>query len=132
MKILALLPLLAVAAHAADPVTPAQAKDFIGKNATVCGVVASATYLEKAKDQPTLINLDQPYPKQIFTVVILGKDRKKFGRPEKDFASKRLCATGAVTAFKSLPQIVVSDPKQVSVVDETPAKKAPAPAPAAK
>ena len=122
MTILALLLNLGLAARAADSIAPAQAKDFIGKKATVCGIVASATYLEKGKDQPTLINLDQPYPKQIFTVVILGKDRKKFGRPEKDFLKKKLCATGDVTAFKNLPQIVVSDPKQVKLADEKPAK----------
>jgi hypothetical protein len=123
MMILALLLNLGLAAHAADSITTAQAKDFVGKTATVCGVVASATYIQKGKDQPTLLNLDQAYPKQIFTVVILGKDRKKFGRPEKDFAKKKLCATGAVTAFKDLPQIVVSDPKQIALVDEKPAKK---------
>jgi hypothetical protein len=130
MMILALLLNLGLAANAADSITPAQAKDFVGKKATVCGVVASATFIEKGKDQPTLLNLDQAYPKQIFTVVILGKDRKKFGgQPEKDLAKKKLCATGDVTAFKNLPQIVVSDPKQIAVADEKPAKKA---APAAK
>lgn len=110
-------------AAAAGPVAPAQAKDFVGKKATVCGVVASAAYLEKGKDQPTLLNLDQPYPKQVFTVVVYGKDRKKFGKPEADWLNKRLCATGTVTAFKDVPQIVVSDPKQVSVEDVKPAAK---------
>lgn len=123
MIILALLLNAGLAAHAADSITPAQVKDFVGKKATVCGVVASATYLEKGKDQPTLLNLDQAYPKQIFTVVILGKDRKKFGTPEKDFAKKKLCATGGVTTFKNIPQIVVSDPKQLVLTDEKPAKK---------
>ncbi len=109
-------------AQAQDAVTPAQAKDFVGKKAVVCGTVASASYIEKGKDSPTLINLDAAYPKQIFTVVIYGKDRKKFGKPEADYLKKKVCASGTVTLFKKLPQIVVSEPVQLTV----PAAPAPA------
>jgi len=118
-----LLHLGLASARAADSIAPAQAKDFVGKKATVCGVVASAVYLEKGKDQPTLLNLDQAYPKQVFTVVIYGKDRKKFGKPEAAWLRKKLCATGAVTSFKDVPQIVASDPKQIVLADEKPAAK---------
>jgi hypothetical protein len=42
--------------------TAAQAKDHVGEPATVCGVVASATFATRTKGQPTFLNLDQPYP----------------------------------------------------------------------
>ena len=50
----------------------------LGQKATVCGIVASATFLSRSKGQPTFLNLDQPYPRQIFTAVIWGKDREYF------------------------------------------------------
>lgn len=62
--------------------TAAQAKDHIGERATVCGVVASANYAQRSKNTPTFLNLDKPYPEHVFTVVIWGADRAKFGTPE--------------------------------------------------
>jgi hypothetical protein len=48
----------------------AEAKDHFGESATVCGEVASTRYVASSKGQPTFLNLDKPYPNQIFTVVI--------------------------------------------------------------
>jgi hypothetical protein len=60
----------------------AQAKDHVGETATVCGVVANATFAVRTTGQPTFLNLDQPYPSHIFTALIWGSDRLKFGQPE--------------------------------------------------
>jgi hypothetical protein len=46
--------------------TAAEAKNHVGETATVCGRVASAHFAEKAKGLPTFMNLDMPYPQQIF------------------------------------------------------------------
>ena len=62
--------------------TAAQAKDHVGETATVCGVVANATFAARTTGQPTFLNLDQPYPSHIFTALIWGSDRLKFGQPE--------------------------------------------------
>jgi hypothetical protein len=59
-------------------------------------MVASANY---ARGQPTFLNLDKPYPQQVFTVVIWGRDRMKFGTPEKQLADKNICATGMIQLF---------------------------------
>jgi hypothetical protein len=50
--------------------TAAEAKNHVGETATVCGRVASAHFAEKAKGLPTFMNLDMPYPQQIFTILI--------------------------------------------------------------
>ncbi|MCX5796668.1 MAG: DNA-binding protein [Elusimicrobia bacterium] len=110
-------------------ISPAQAKDYVGKKVTVCGTVASASFQEKGKKAPTFLNLDVAYPKQIFTVVIWGADRKKFGKPEADYLKKKVCATGTVETFKEKPQIVVSEPAQITVAQEK--KEAPAATPSA-
>jgi hypothetical protein len=96
-------------------ITAAQAKDHVGQRATVCGTVASARYAEKSKGQPTFLNLDEPYPKQIFTILIWGSDRSKFGAPENKYRGTRLCATGLIKLYRGVPEIEASDPTQIEV-----------------
>jgi hypothetical protein len=55
-----------------ESINPIDAHKYIGMEKTVCGRVASATYAVRTKGRPTFLNLDQPYPKQIFTVLIWG------------------------------------------------------------
>jgi len=95
--------------------TAAQAKDHGGERATVCGTVASARYAEKSKAQPNFLNLDEPYPKQIFTILIWGDDRSKFGAPEDKYLNTRLCATGLIKLYRGVPEIEASDPSQIEV-----------------
>ena len=93
--------------------TPAEAKAHVGEMATVCGKVVSARFVESSNRQPTFLNLDQPFPKQIFTVVIFGDDRSKFGEPEKEFLNQTICTTGTIEDYRGLPQIVAKEPKQI-------------------
>ena len=98
--------------------TAAEAISHIGETRTVCGLVASADYVPKMKDQPTFINLDKPYPKQIFTIIISGANRQKFGQPEVTYKDKKICVTGAITKFRSMAKIVVTSPDQIHVQDK--------------
>jgi len=59
------------------------------------------------------LNLDKPYPNQVFTVVIWGNNRSKFGTPEDAYEGKRICVSGKITAYGGLPEIVADDPKQI-------------------
>jgi DNA/RNA endonuclease YhcR with UshA esterase domain len=59
------------------------------------------------------LNLDKPYPNQIFTIVIWGNNRSKFGTPEDNYKGKRICVSGKITAYAGLPEIAVDDPKQI-------------------
>lgn len=97
----------------AAELTPQQAAAHVGETATGCGIVASANYSVRTKAQPTFLNLDQPYPKHIFTVLIWGSDRSKFGTPEVQFMGKRLCATGKIETYKGKPEIIARDPRQL-------------------
>jgi hypothetical protein len=107
------VPGLALPSAAAE-LTSQQAASHVGETATVCGTVASANYATRTKGQPTFLNLDQPYPRQVFTVVIWGTDRPKFGTPEVQLIGKRLCATGKIEAYKGKPEIVATDPGQLA------------------
>jgi DNA/RNA endonuclease YhcR with UshA esterase domain len=92
---------------------PAAAQDHIGEATCVCGTVASAKYASSSNSQPTFLNLDRAYPEQIFTVVIFGKDRSKFGAPEIAYSGKRICATGRIETYKGRAEIIVNDPSQL-------------------
>jgi hypothetical protein len=105
----------AVCLFAPKKLTPSEAKEHFGETATVCGEVVSTRYAEPSKGQPTFLNLDKPYPNQIFTAVIRGENRIKFGKPESDYKGKQICVSGKITVYAGQPEIVVTDSKQVTV-----------------
>jgi hypothetical protein len=100
-----------------DKITASEAKNHIGKTATVCGVVASAHYAVSSPGQPTFLNLDKPYPNPIFTAMIWGDDRPKFGTPETELKGKRICVTGKIEEYRGTPEIVLRDRSQLKMED---------------
>lgn len=99
----------------AGRLTSAQAKNHIGERATVCGNVVSAHYAARTKGNPTFLNLDESYPKQIFTILIWGSDRSKFGDPENKYANKKVCVTGTIKDYKGVPEVVAEQPSQIEI-----------------
>lgn len=107
MRLLALLclTLFAVAATWAQTISASDARNHIGEKVTVCGKVASERTAAGSKGEPTFINLDAPYPHQIFTLVIWGEDRLAVGKlPEQ---GSRVCALGMIKEFRGVPEIKV-------------------------
>jgi hypothetical protein len=102
-------------AKAQKPLTTAEAKEHIGQSATVCGVVVSTRYALRTRGNPTFINLDKPYPDQVFTVLIWGSDRPKFGDPEEKYRSKHICVTGKIADYKGVPETVAYEPSQIKI-----------------
>jgi len=97
-------------------ITPEEASKYIGKTKTVCGEVVSTNYAARSRGQPTFLNLDQPYPNQIFTVVIWGSERNKFKSPPEIFyRGKSVCVTGVIDTYRGKPQIIVRDPSQIVI-----------------
>jgi micrococcal nuclease len=115
VAVLGVVVLWALSGLAQSPISAAEAKNQVGKRATVCGEVASTHYAERSRGNPTFINLDKPYPDQIFTVLIWGSDRAKFGDPEETYRNKRICATGKITDYKGVPEIVAYEPSQIKI-----------------
>ena len=77
------------------------------------GVVASAHFATRTRGNPTFLNLDKPYPSQIFTVLIWGIDRAKFGAPEALYQAKHICATGTIESYRGVPEIIAREPGQI-------------------
>jgi endonuclease G len=94
-----------------------QARDYIGKEACVCGKVVSTKFSENGKTNPTYINLDKKYPEQVFTLMIFGQDRQNFSyKPEEFLQGKTICVKGKVGEYKGTPQIIANKEKQVEVI----------------
>jgi DNA/RNA endonuclease YhcR with UshA esterase domain len=93
--------------------TTTEAKNHIGEKATVCGTVVSTHYAVRTKGSPTFLNLDEPFPKQVFTILVWGSDRAKFGDPESKFDNKRVCVTGLIKDYKGVPEIIAEQPNQI-------------------
>lgn len=94
-------------------ISPAEAKDHIGKRATVCGKVASATYATRSRRQPTFLSLDAPYPQHVFTGVIWGEDRAKFGEPEISLRGKKVCVTDLIEEYRGKPETILRERGQL-------------------
>jgi DNA/RNA endonuclease YhcR with UshA esterase domain len=101
--------------QAQKSLSTAEAREHIGEKATVCGDVVSTHYAARSRGNPTFINLDKPYPNQVFTVLIWGSDRLKFGDPEEAYRSKRICVTGKISDYKGSPEVVAYEPSQIKV-----------------
>ena len=99
--------------YAQNAISAADAENHVGEKATVCGDVVSTHYGAKNRGNPTLINLDQPYPKQVFTVLIWGSDRAKFGDPEETYRGKHICVTGKIRNYNGVPEITAYEPSQI-------------------
>ena len=102
-------------ASASNTLTADQAKNHIGANATVCGIVASLHFAAHSRGTPTFVNLDKPYPNQVFTILIWGDDMPKFYPKLDSWVTKRVCVTGKITSYRGVPEIVAKAPEQVAI-----------------
>jgi hypothetical protein len=67
----------------------------------------------RSEGRPTFLNLDEPYPNEILTILIWGDDRSKFGTPETEYRDKHVCVTGKITSYRGTPEIVATEPSQI-------------------
>ena len=111
----ALMSLLAFGQSSSVKLSATEAKNHIGQQATVCGKVASTRYASTSRGKPTFLNLGKPYPNQVFTILIWGENREKFGTPEEKYRDQQVCVTGNITEYRGAPEIVASDPHTIEV-----------------
>ena len=110
---------LALSANAlADPIAPADAASHIGEEATVCGEVTGTKFSDHRKRKPTFIDFGPPHPNQLFTALIWGEHRGNFDYDPLTLLGKTICVSGTISEFEGKPEIKVSDPAQIRVMEE--------------
>ena len=110
--------LAAATANAADSLDPADAVNHIGEDATVCGEVTGAKFSSHRKRKPTFIDFGPPHPNHLFTALIWGENRDKFDYVPESLFGKTICVSGTITEHKGKPEIKVSEPSQIRVMDD--------------
>lgn len=93
--------------------TAEAAAEHVDEVARVCGTVESASWARQVGGRPTYLNLGRPYPDQLFTVVVWGEDRHRFGALERRWAGRRICVSGRIRLHEGTPRIVVRRPAQI-------------------
>jgi hypothetical protein len=91
-------------AWAGSTLSTSEASKHIGERATVCGDIASEHTATTSRGTPTFVNLDKPYPNQVFTALVWGSDRTSVGNLPR---SGRLCVTGLITEYRGTPGIII-------------------------
>jgi hypothetical protein len=80
--------------------------------------VVSAKF--SAKSEATFLNLDQSFPRQIFSVIIWKDGRRNFSfKPETDLMGKYIAVKGKVDLDKNgIPGITVKREEQIQVLED--------------
>ncbi|HWY36391.1 MAG TPA: hypothetical protein VNX68_17230 [Nitrosopumilaceae archaeon] len=94
-------------------IAASQAKEYVGKNVTVCDQVVMVKHATDVNRQPTFLDYGANYPDEIFTVIIWGDDLSKFSYPLKSLEGKKICVTGTIILYKGRAEIIVHDPDQI-------------------
>ena len=95
-------------AAVAQTIPASEAAKHVGEQGTVCGRIASEHTATSSRGTPTFINLEKPYPNQVFTVLVWGSDRANVG----DLPTEgMICAKGQITLYRGSAEIVVKDAK---------------------
>jgi DNA/RNA endonuclease YhcR with UshA esterase domain len=93
-------------------IAPAAAKDHIGEQVTVEGVVGEVHHA--ASGRTTFIDIGGRYPNNPFAAVIFESDAGKFANVDA-FNGKTVDITGRIRLDRGAPEIILSDPGQVKI-----------------
>lgn len=102
-----------------DNLTTAEARDHIGEKATVCGRAVGFRYAETSKGESTFVDLDGRYPRQPFTIVILGENREKFEALASKYHDQNICVTAEITRHGGAPEAVVTNAEEIQTQQES-------------
>lgn len=113
MRRLALALLFAAAAPAlaqTPTIAPAAAKDHVGEQVTIEGVVGEVHHA--ASGRATFIDIGGRYPNNPFAAVIFEGDAAKF--PNVDtLDGETVDVSGRIRLYRGAPEIILNDPGQI-------------------
>lgn len=83
-----------------------EAAQHIGENRTVCGQIVNTHIATSSHGTPTFVDIDQPWPNQVFDLVIWGDNKADIGNFPK---AGKICASGRIQLYKGHPEIFLQD-----------------------
>jgi len=109
--ILLLLIAISISSQAQKQIKLEDASKHVGDSVGLFGKVTGIKAVSGGK--LTLVNLGQPFPNQLLTVVVSEEVRKGLKIPLESFADKDTYVVGKVELYKGKPQIVLTKPEQL-------------------
>ena len=105
-----------------DIVMAKDARAHVGEFAQVCGNIVDTSYSPGSTRNLTYLNFGKPHPKQEFSVLIRGKNRKNFDYKPESLVNHQACVYGEVALYRGKPQMFITLPEQISArkIPETP------------
>ena len=111
-QLLAPIILLAAAYCQAAPILPEEAKNHVGENVSVRGMVEQVSVSKKGH---AFLNFGGNYPNQIFTGFVPAQNVAKVGGEEflRSLADNAVTVSGKIELYKGKPEIVISSAAQI-------------------
>lgn len=108
-------------------ISASEARQYVGRRAWVHGVVKSVRRLDYGR---VFLNLGQPYPDHIFTVMVTEEDIDKFDDLlgygwENTLINKTICINGTIRLYNNIPEIIATNPEQLKVIPGDASKACP-------
>jgi TonB family protein len=92
-------------------------RQHIGDSVSFCSKVYKTRFYEASANGPTLLDVQADFTDPFINVVILKKDRWKFGNaPEKRYINKDVCISGVVTLLNDIPYIQIQEREQIKML----------------
>ena len=103
---------LATAYCQAEPILPQEAKQHVGENVSVRGLVEQVSVSQKGH---AFLNFGGHYPNQIFTGYVPAARVGAVGGEKflQSLADNPVTITGKIELYKGRPEIVISSPAQI-------------------
>jgi DNA/RNA endonuclease YhcR with UshA esterase domain len=112
----AVISFISFSAFSQTTISAKDAASHKDEKVTLTDVVAGGKYFSNSGI--TLLDIGAPHPNESLTLLIKGDDRKKFATaPETTFKGKKVTITGTVIDFKGKPEIVITEPDQIKIVE---------------
>ena len=128
--VLSMLPALVLVANIGDaadaPIKAAEAKDHVGKRATVCGTVVEVQKAIYRAGRSWVLNLDAPAPRPPLSLYVPGNAIDNyFWNADKKFQNQHVCATGFIRDREGLIYMQILQPSDLKIVknQDEPAKQ---------
>ena len=102
-----------IALSQSSALRPEQAKDHVGQQVVVEGVVAQVSH--STKSNTTFLNFCNPYPNYCFEAVIFQSAQAQFPDAS-NWQAKKVRVSGVVKMYQGKPEVVLDKKQQVEVV----------------
>jgi DNA/RNA endonuclease YhcR with UshA esterase domain len=96
-------------------IAPEDAVKYVGKVVTVEGTVVQVSASGRGT---TFVNFGAAFPNQVFNAVVFKSARSQFIKDPASWSGKRVRVTGTVRLYQTKPEIVLSVPGQIEIVEQ--------------